>query len=151
MKGNSLVVFLFSSLRKLLLVFFVVFFVTINPLEGVSLSKAAFDLNKMHAIELIRLHVPSSRKEAWLKAEKATWEPWLSNQSGFLNRQLFWDEEREEAMLLINWETRSQWKAIPQKEIAAIQKQFEEVSRKETGLDNGNPFPITYAGELIQQ
>ena len=51
-------------------------------------------------IEELRLKVPADKKSAWLKAEKEIWEPWLSSQDGFLGRQLFWDKEREEALIL---------------------------------------------------
>ena len=55
-------------------------------------------------IEELRLKVPTDVKAAWLNAEKEIWEPWLSSQDGFLGRQLFWDKEKEEALILVNWE-----------------------------------------------
>ena len=54
-------------------------------------------------IEELRLKVPADAKEAWLNAEKEIWDPWLSSQDGFLGRQLFWDKEKEEALILVNW------------------------------------------------
>ena len=54
-------------------------------------------------IEELRLKVPADVKMAWLNAEKEIWEPWLSSQDGFLGRQLFWDKEKEEALILVNW------------------------------------------------
>ena len=51
-------------------------------------------------IEELRLKVPADVKTAWLNAEKEIWEPWLSSQDGFLGRQLFWDKEKEEALIL---------------------------------------------------
>ena len=53
-------------------------------------------------IEELRLKVPANAKAAWLNAEKEIWEPWLSSQEGFLGRQLFWDKEKEEALILVN-------------------------------------------------
>ena len=53
-------------------------------------------------IEELRLKVPSEFKEVWLKAENQIWEPWLSSQDGFMGRQLFWDKEKEEALILVN-------------------------------------------------
>ena len=99
-------------------------------------------------VELLKLEVPKNMKEAWLKAEKKTWEPWLLKQNGFLGRQLFWNPKDEEATLLIGWESRSLWKSISQSEINLVQKNFEKVARLETGLTTENPFPLIYEGEL---
>ena len=62
-------------------------------------------------IEELRLKVPSDIKFAWLNAEKI-WEPWLFL-DGFLGRQLFWDKEKEEALILVNWKSKKLWKSIP--------------------------------------
>jgi len=59
-------------------------------------------------IEELRLKVPASVKAAWLNAEKEIWEPWLSSQVGFLGRQLFWDKEKEEALILVNWKSKNE-------------------------------------------
>ena len=42
---------------------------------------------------------------------KRIWEPWLSSRDGFLGRQLFWDKEKEEALILVNWKSRNYGKA----------------------------------------
>ncbi len=102
-------------------------------------------------IEHLRLHVAKKDKQAWLEAEKASWEKWLVNKNGFLGRKLFWDPKNEEATLMISWVSRAQWKSIPQQEIDAIQEQFEELARSGTGMEVGNPFPLTFEGELIPQ
>ena len=60
-------------------------------------------------IEELRLKVPADIKAAWLNAEKEIWEPWLSSQDGFLGRQLFWDKEKEEALILVNWKSKKLW------------------------------------------
>ena len=62
-------------------------------------------------IEELRLKVPAASKAAWLNAEKEIWEPWLSSQDGFLGRQLFWDKEKEEALILVNWKSKNYGKA----------------------------------------
>ena len=64
-------------------------------------------------IEELRIKVPAPYKEVWLQNEKNIWEPWLSSQDGFLGRQLFWDKEKEEALILVNWKSKKLWKSIP--------------------------------------
>jgi len=76
-------------------------------------------------IEELRLKVPADAKAAWLNAEKEIWDPWLSSQDGFLGRQLFWDREKEEALILVNWKSKKLWKSIPMSEVNVVQEKFE--------------------------
>jgi len=101
-------------------------------------------------IEELRLKVPADAKEAWLKAEKEIWDPWLSSQDGFLGRQLFWDKEKQEALILVNWESKKLWKSISMKEVNIIQEKFE--NNVKTALNvSKNPFELIYEGELDKQ
>ncbi len=102
-------------------------------------------------VEHLRLSVPLEKREAWLNAEKKSWEPWLAKKKGFLGRQLFWDDQNEEAVLLITWDSRENWKAIPKSEIEQIQENFEAIARETTGDRTGNPFPLQFEGELLPQ
>jgi len=99
-------------------------------------------------VEHLRLKVPAAGVEAWLEAERGSWEPWLAEKPGFLDRQLLWDAEREEGTLLIHWASREQWKAIPQQDVERVQRRFEALARQATGINQGNPFPLIFEGEL---
>ena len=100
--------------------------------------------------EELRLKIPSEFKEVWLQAEKEVWEPWLSIQDGFLGRQIFWDKEKEEALILVNWENKKLWKSISMNEVNEVQEKFEE--NVKTSLNtNFNPFELIYEGELVKQ
>ena len=100
--------------------------------------------------EELRLKIPAASKEVWLKAEKEVWEPWLSIQDGFLGRQIFWDKEKEEALILVNWENKKLWKSISMNEVNEVQEKFEE--NVKTSLNtNVNPFELIYEGELVKQ
>ena len=100
--------------------------------------------------EELRLKIPSKLKKIWLMAEKEVWEPWLSDQDGFLGRQIFWDKEKEEALILVNWENKKLWKSISMKEVNEIQERFEENVKKALNV-NANPFTLIYEGELVKQ
>ena len=101
-------------------------------------------------IEELRLKVPADSKAVWLNAEKEIWEPWLSSQDGFLGRQLFWDKEKEEALILVNWESKKLWKSIPILEVNVVQQKFE--NNVKAALNAGeNPFKLIYEGELNKQ
>ena len=101
-------------------------------------------------IEELRLKVPADVKAAWLNAEREIWEPWLSSKDGFLGRQLFWDKEKEEALILVNWKSKKLWKSIPMSEVNIIQVKFEENVRTALNVSK-NPFELIYEGELNQQ
>ena len=101
-------------------------------------------------IEELRLKVPADLKPAWLDAEKEIWEPWLSSQDGFLGRQLFWDKEKEEALILVNWESKKLWKSIPMSEVNVIQQKFEDNVKAVLNVGE-NPFKLIYEGELDKQ
>ena len=101
-------------------------------------------------IEELRLKVPSEFKEVWLNAEKKIWEPWLSNQDGFLGRQIFWDKEKEVALILVNWKNKKLWKSISRKEVNEVQEKFEENVKSSIKLSE-NPFKLIYEGELENQ
>jgi uncharacterized protein (TIGR03792 family) len=99
-------------------------------------------------VEHLRVKVPAEARQAWLEAERGSWEPWLIQQEGFLGRDLLWDPEREEGTLLIRWASREQWKQIPEQELEQIQERFEQIAREATGQRQGNPFPLVFEGEL---
>ena len=101
-------------------------------------------------IEELRLKVPSKFKEVWLKSEKQVWDPWLSIQEGFLGRQLFWDKEKEEALILVNWKSKKLWKSISMSEVNLVQQKFEENVKTALNIRE-NPFELIYEGELDQQ
>ena len=101
-------------------------------------------------IEELRLKVPADVKTAWLNAEKEIWEPWLSSQDGFLGRQLFWDKEKEEALILVNWKSKKLWKSIPMSEVNVVQQKFEDNVKAALNLGE-NPFKLIYEGELDKQ
>ena len=142
------VIYLFKNLIRMffaLLLIIIVFY---------SNSSNAFDfpMNKIdeNIIEELRLNVPNKYKETWIKAEQEIWEPWLLKQDGFLGRQIFYDQKRGEALLLVKWKNRNLWKNISDEEVNNIQKIYEEKVISSLGVET-NPFEFIYEGELFEQ
>ena len=142
------VIYLFKNLIRMffaLLLIIIVFY---------SNSSNAFDfpMNKIdeNIIEELRLNVPNKYKETWIKAEEEIWEPWLSKQDGFLGRQIFYNQKKEEALLLVKWKNRNLWKNISDEEVNNIQKIYEEKVISSLGVET-NPFEFIYEGELFEQ
>ena len=101
-------------------------------------------------IEELRLRVPLKYKDNWINAEKEVWEPWLANKKGFLGREIFYNKEKEEALVLVKWSNKSLWKSISVKEVSEIQSIFEENVKNDLQLDR-NPFELIDEGELYFQ
>ena len=101
-------------------------------------------------IEELRLKVPADAKTVWLNAEKEIWDPWLSSQDGFLGRQLFWDKEKEEALILVIWKSKKLWKSIPMSEVNVVQQKFEDNVKAALNVGE-NPFELIYEGDLDKQ
>jgi len=131
-----------------LFIFISVLFFNINMNNVDALPMETFQSDLI--TEELRLRVPFIYKQAWLTAEKNIWEPWLSGQDGFLGRQIFWNKEKEEALILVNWENKKFWKNINMNEVNEIQEKFEENVKASLDL-NENPFQLIYEGELHKQ
>jgi len=142
------VIYLFKNLVR---VFFALLLVVIVFYSN---SSNAFDfsMNKIDQtiVEELRLNVPNKYRETWIKAEQEIWEPWLSKQDGFLGRQIFYNEKKGEALLLVKWKNRNLWKNISDEEVNNIQKIYEETVISSLGVET-NPFQFIYEGELFEQ
>ena len=143
----------FKIAKKIKRFFFVTFFlfVFLFQINSQTLNALPMDNYKSENVtEELRLKIPSEFKNIWLQAEKEIWEPWLSIQDGFLGRQIFWDKEKEEALILVNWANKKLWKSISMNEVNEIQEKFEEKVKKSLNT-NVNPFELIYEGELVKQ
>ena len=142
------VIYLFKNLMR---VFFALLLVVIVFYSN---SSNAFDfsMNKIDQtiVEELRLNVPNKYRETWIKAEQEIWEPWLSKQDGFLGRQIFYNQKKGEALLLVKWKNRNLWKNISDEEVNNIQKIYEETVISSLGVET-NPFQFIYEGELFEQ
>ena len=108
------------------------------------------NMKEVPITEELRLRVPSEYKDNWIKAEKEVWEPWLVNKKGFLGREIFYNKEKEEALVLVKWASKKLWKSISVKEVSEIQCMFEDNVKNDLKLDR-NPFELIGEGELYIQ
>ena len=130
---------------------FIFFFIFLFQINLQTLNAFPMDNYQSGLVtEELRLKVPSEFKEVYLEAERKVWEPWLSSQDGFLSRQIFWDKEKEEALILVNWKNKKLWKSISMREVNEIQEKFEENVKTSLNV-KVNPFKLVYEGELFKQ
>ena len=132
---------------------FILIFLVVLILQSDIPNLKALQMNNYQnetVIEELRLRVPADAKVEWLNAEKQIWEPWLSSQDGFLGRQLFWNKEKEEALILVKWKSKKLWKSIPMSEVNEVQQKFEDNVKTALNVSQ-NPFELIYEGELDKQ
>ena len=143
--------FIYEKFKVFFLKFFIIFILLFSSNSQIAHSfPKDMKINDSVVIEELRLNVPSKFREVWLQAEREVWEPWLNNQNGFLGRQIFWNKDKEEALILVNWKNKKLWKSISKEEVEKIQDKFEE--KVKTFLNaQTNPFEITYTGEIYKQ
>ena len=144
------IIFLKKNIKQFL---YICFFLTLLIFQNDNqiVRSLTMDNSKVDIVyEQLRLEVPSDYKTIWLKAEKDIWEPWLFKKDGFLGRQIFWDKEKEEALILVKWKNKKLWKSIPMEEVNQIQKKFEENVLSSLNIDI-NPFKLIFEGELDKQ
>ena len=131
--------------------FFALFLVIIifnsNAVNAFNLPMNKIDEN---IVEELRIKVPLEYKETWFRAEQEVWEPWLYKQDGFLGRKIFYNQKKEEALLLVKWKNRKLWKDISDDEVNKIQKIYEESVLRSLGVQT-YPFEFIYEGELFEQ
>ena len=141
--------FLKKTFRMISLAFIVL--VAIFQYNSASVNAVAMVNIKENLItEELRLRVPSEYKDNWIKAEKEVWEPWLATKKGFLGREIFYNKDKEEALVLVKWSNKKLWKSISVKEVSKIQSIFEENVKNDLKLDK-NPFELIDEGELYIQ
>ena len=136
---------------KTLFYLFICLFIFLFQINSPILNALSMDTYQTGLVtEELRLKIPSEFKKIWLQAEKEVWEPWLSIQDGYLGRKIFWDEEKEEALILVKWKNKRLWKNISMKEVNEMQEKFEENIKTSLNL-NVNPFKLIHEGELVEQ
>ncbi len=138
---------------KLKKFFFLFFFLIVLVFQNNSQITRAITMNSYQdgiVIEELRLKVPYEFRDVWIKAEEKIWEPWLSVKDGYMGREIFWDKEKEEALILVKWKNKKLWKSISLEEVNQIQEKFEDSIKKSLNLSE-NPFNLIYEGELEKQ
>jgi uncharacterized protein (TIGR03792 family) len=76
-------------------------------------------------IELLKIKVPPEIQQEYIQKDAEIWTAALAEYPGFVSKQVWLDPNNPtEVTLVIYWQTRSQWKAIPQEDLAVIEQRF---------------------------
>lgn len=82
-------------------------------------------------IEWLEFNVDSEVREKFIQQDEKIWTASLSTYPGFLGKEV-WIEPNAPSKVIftIRWQTREQWKSIPVKDLAEIEKRFAAVMRE---------------------
>lgn len=75
-------------------------------------------------IEWLQFKVPQDKWDAFLQRDEEVWTKGLKQYPGFIGKETWIDPKKEEIVLVIRWETRQQWKSIPQAELDALDRRM---------------------------
>ncbi|BAZ17029.1 hypothetical protein NIES4071_89070 [Calothrix sp. NIES-4071] len=77
-------------------------------------------------IELLKFKVPREQREIFIQKDDEIWTVALAKYPGFLGKEVWINPNApEEVTLVIQWATREQWKAISEKDLEVVYKQFD--------------------------
>jgi uncharacterized protein (TIGR03792 family) len=78
-------------------------------------------------VEWLRYHVPRELHEVFLKADAEIWTATLSQQPGFISKQIWLNPTKSnEINFVICWQSKEHWKAIPPSVLQETNKKFVE-------------------------
>ncbi|MEG4940229.1 TIGR03792 family protein [Microcoleus sp. F4-D5] len=75
-------------------------------------------------IEWLKFKVPPEKWEAFIRRDEEVWTAGLRNFPGYLGKEIWVDAVEKEVVMLIRWETREQWKSVPQSTIDELDSQM---------------------------
>ncbi|MDJ0846029.1 TIGR03792 family protein [Crocosphaera sp.] len=76
-------------------------------------------------IEWLQFKVSPESRERFIQLDREIWTPVLEQFSGFLGKEVWISPHRpQEIILIIRWETREQWKSIPQEILEQTEQKF---------------------------
>ena len=78
-------------------------------------------------IEWLRFKVPPEKLEAFIQRDEEVWTAGLKKFPGFLGKEILVDSVENEVVMLIRWESKDQWKSVPQSTIDELDRQMDDL------------------------
>ncbi|MGK7941245.1 MAG: TIGR03792 family protein [Crocosphaera sp.] len=76
-------------------------------------------------IEWLKFEVFPESRDVFIQLDNEIWTPILAKFPGFLSKEIWISPDNaEEIVIIVRWETREQWKAIPLDILEATEKKF---------------------------
>ncbi|MBF2019052.1 MAG: TIGR03792 family protein [Hydrococcus sp. C42_A2020_068] len=101
-------------------------------------------------IEWLKFRVSPQSREKFIQKDEEIWTATLAKYPGFLGKEVWINPSApEEIVLVARWQTREEWKAIPQKDLDETERQFAQAMGEgryqmiETGEYQVRKFPAS--------
>ncbi|MBD2101193.1 TIGR03792 family protein [Leptolyngbya sp. FACHB-261] len=76
-------------------------------------------------IEWLRFRMRPEQREAFIQRDAEVWTAGLQKFPGFLGKEIWIDPNQStDVVAVTRWETREQWKTIPQSELDALDRRM---------------------------
>ncbi|WP_353930035.1 TIGR03792 family protein [Okeanomitos corallinicola TIOX110] len=77
-------------------------------------------------IELLKFKVPGELRETFIQKDEEIWSSALSKYPGFLGKEVWINpDDFTEVLIVVRWQNRELWKAIPEEKINAVSQEFD--------------------------
>ena len=94
-------------------------------------------------IEWLKFRVSCESHSAFIEHDESVWTVALETFSGYLGKRLWINPDQpQEIVILVHWESKEQWKAIP----PSLLEQTEQVFREKMG---SHDYEIVEGGEYL--
>jgi uncharacterized protein (TIGR03792 family) len=78
-------------------------------------------------IEWLKIQVAPELREEFIQKDAIVWTPALAKWAGFLGKEVWLDRQfPDQVNLVIHWQTKEQWQAIPEDYLATITREFDQ-------------------------
>ncbi|ABB56535.1 TIGR03792 family protein [Synechococcus elongatus] len=100
-------------------------------------------------VEWLKFAVPATEQAAFLAADAAVWTPLLSRYPGYLRKEVWQDpSDRDHLVMVIHWQSREQWKSIPEDVLIEGDRRFQAQLGREYPLVEAQEFAIVPQPEI---
>ncbi|MBE9155497.1 TIGR03792 family protein [Nodosilinea sp. LEGE 06152] len=78
-------------------------------------------------IEWLTFAVDPQNRETFIRLDNDIWTAALSQYPGFISKEVWISPDlHDQVVFMVRWQTREQWKSIPQAELDAVERRFDE-------------------------
>lgn len=91
-------------------------------------------------IELLKVKIPPKLREKYIQKDAEIWTAALAKYPGFMGKEVWINpNDATEVVLIVRWQTREHWDAIPEVDLEAIALKFDTAM--------GKSYPIVESAE----
>lgn len=78
-------------------------------------------------IEWLAFEMAPEHRETFIQIDDEIWTPALSHYPGFISKEVWISPEQlGQVVFVIHWQTREQWKSVPEDDLKAVTERFDE-------------------------